>query len=536
MSCLDRLAPHRAGVLLLLLVPASPFWFACEARAQLICEMTQGPPGQELTLRIEIDSPAQGEIIQGGHACEIPVTIRGRYFVDGPIPARDYYIAIDRSGSTAADNIYQDELTAVERFLDAVDGTGSAVGLVSFATDARQEHRITQDLASVRARIVEMRDERPSGGTVFSVALQMIRDMATMRPVPPMRPHRALFLSDGDPDPSDITAIRALLPQFILLDLPVHTFDLQAPASGILQEISATTGGIFTMLASPGDIVDVLPEFATEIEFVGWNETTSTDGIVNTDPTLWTFMAEVVLVPGDNVVILELSVPGPNPVILECRLDLTLVLPWPEDVGKALRVVDLHDGSLMLDWRDAAPRFADQHYQAYGSLDSRGPFAPHPDPVFDQTLTIPMPAGRLNSFDLRTGNCAADVSYDPYPAVTDGLLFCWVPPRLTLGYPLASNLTDPGCASLYPDHACDPGLPLPGVDREFLVELASAGTLVVTLDRPALHAVVYGPAAGCLAQGEGGVIADIPAPGTYSVVVDSPAGGEDIFNIRVDLE
>ena len=88
MRLLDRQVPPRGLVLPLLLLVTSTLLCAPAARAQLICETTQGPPGQELSLRIVIDSPAQGEIIQGGHACEIPVTIRGSYFVDGPIPAR----------------------------------------------------------------------------------------------------------------------------------------------------------------------------------------------------------------------------------------------------------------------------------------------------------------------------------------------------------------------------------------------------------------------------------------------------------------
>jgi hypothetical protein len=290
------------------------------------------------------------------------------------------------------------------------------------------------------------------------------------------------------------------------------------------------------MLGSPGDIIDILPEFAAETEFESWNETTSSDGIVTLDPSIWAFIAEVVLVPGDNQVVLVLRVPGPNPVELECRLDLTLVLPWPDDIGRALRVVDNQKLSLTLDWSGAAPPFADQHYQAYGAAAGEGQWAPYPGNIPDRRFTIPMPAETIAFFDVRTGNCAGDVSFDPYPAHSDRLPFCWVPPRLTLGHPHASNLTDPACSSLYPDHACDPGLPLDGVDREFFVDLPSGGNLVVRLDNPALHTVVYDAGGGCLAMGQGGVTADIPTPGTYSVVVDSPTGGEDAFNLRVDLE
>jgi hypothetical protein len=525
---------------------------AARAQGPVVCETVGGPPGEEVTLHVEILDPEQGQVFVTG-GCELPVTLTGTFFVDAPERLMDFYLVVDTSGSTTdcsqanvnenqilcdqdgSDSIYQAELVAAQRFLEQLDPATSRAALITFASTAVLQEPLA-DLATVWNTLESLRAGYGSGGTLYVPPLDMMRDEVAACLDCFGREQRGLFMSDGEPNnTTDIDrAARDLAARGVVVD----TFRLgDFPNPDMLVLIADTTGGTYYPLATPGEILAVLPEIAVLYRFYSRHEGTGEIGAVLADRTAGTFEAPVVLRAGPNRIVLVLTTVGPHPVTLECAIDLFLAIPRPEDIGKALRVIKTPGwpNHLLLSWEGGPDPVPGQDYRVFRSGDREGPFRERDRTADKRVWTQRWPLERVSYYDVRAGNCADDVSYDPYPATTEGLSTCWVPPEVPFLYPVASNLTDPACGNVVSRHPCTPAPPdLSGVERAFSVEVESlGGGLAATLSNPDLFAVIYDSAASCVGWGQSRVEVQTGTPGTYTIVVDSPAGGEGPFDLTV---
>jgi len=526
------------------------------AQAAIVCETVRGPPGEEVTLHMEILSPEQGQVFETGE-CEMPVTITGTFFVDAPEKLFDFYIVIDTTGSTSrcsqanvnenqilcdrdgSDSIYQAELVAAQRFLEQLDPATSRAALITFSTTAILQEPLTADLTRVWNMLEVLRSGDPGGGTNYVPALDLIRDEVEACTDCAGREQRGLFLSDGRPN-VDVEGIDRAAQDLAARGVVVDTFRLgefHNPEKLIL--IADTTGGTYFPLATPGDILVVLPEIALRYRFFSRHEVSGEIGGVLLDGVAGTFEAPVLLQDGDNRIVIVLTTLGGNPLTLECTIDLVLILPRPDDIGKTLRVGrgPRWPNYLLLTWAGAPDPIPGQDYRVFRSGDREGPFSEKNRTTDKWVETQLWPLERVSYYDIRSGNCADDVSYDPYPATTQGLSTCWVPPKVPPLYPVASNLTDPACGNVVSNHPCVPPPPnLSGVEREFSVEVDSiSGGLALTLSNPDLYVIIYDSASSCVGWGQTRVEVGTGSLGTYTIVVDSPPGSEGPFDLTVDL-
>jgi len=527
----------RAPALLLLFCSVPPLW------GQVVCETTEGPPGEEVTLRVEIDSPGP-DTEYFGDVCRPTVTLRGRFSVEGVRGGQDAYIILDGSDSTHADSgvdvdgdtlldgpgdsIQHAQHAAAIGALDPAAATGARVALFRFQNWDERLHPLTDDLASVRS-VLESLSQSP-GITVYSGVLELVRREVMNRGDPAGRPQHAYLLSDNRPGDSG-AALQAAAAALAALGVRVHTFQLGGPPDGwALELVASTTGGTHTAHIPPGLIIDALPA-----AFEGWllsvrNDETGEGGGVRADRSAGTFEADVTLVPGANPIVLSLSALEPGPHTLDCGLDLHLDTLRPEDPGNTLRVERVGPERLRADWPDAPGPREGQQWVLTAADDPLGPWFYR---IAGSSSEFNWRGESLRFYDLRYRDCTMrKCSYDPYPPTTRDLDHCFSHSLSLSGPTLASNLTDLACTDRYSVHACDPGLDLSGTDREFYLETSNDVRRWICLSDPELWVVVYNPALACVAMGRGCVEA-VLEDGLSTIVVDGPPGAEDTFHIDV---
>lgn len=530
-------------------------WVPASAEGATSCRVTAGPPDREVSLSLDVLSPPAGGVVQAGHRCEAPLSVSGEFRSLGA-GYSDLYLALDTSFSTShcsgvdvnrdgvlcgadgSDSIYQGEMEASLRLVDALDPRFTRIALITFSGVAVLRHPLTSDLASVAAALERLRtEEGPAGNTSYSAALRMIGDEVRLRGGSPGRQQRGLLLSDGIPNLVDLGLIDPEARSLAAMDVRVDTFALGGFAAQKLMDIASITGGTFQRIQTPGDVISLLPSTAgAGVQLVVRNETTAREARAVLDGNDGTFDSQVTLVPGRNRLVAVLSTTGASPVELACPFEVELALPLPEDVGSALRVERSGSRDLRLDWSSAAAPYADQHYRVFRADDREGPFERISPEVPDRGFSTPAGPGEpLEYFDVRTANCGGEVSRDPFPPQTRALDRCWTPPRIPAGYPVASNLSDPACRDRFSTHPCDPGVDLSGTDREFLVVADAPGEMVVEVSDPSLWAIVYDPAGACAGMGRGRVEVPGATAGLWRVVVDAPPGGGAPFDLSVIL-
>lgn len=305
--------------------------------------------------------PSDGVVVKGEPWIE--VTGRARSPEPQP-PTFDVMIVLDTSGSTRnpsgvggtfvsagpgggfewfqrrSDSILHAEAGAAIQFLGVSDPATTRVGIVSFAgshqalsglavpgsTNAWVEQPLTFDYAAVQATLLGIVRRGSKGGTDMGSGLRLgIRELLALegaRSTPRPRTRNVLLLlTDGFPtlpfgsvnvmDPGDLdvttNAARIAAKGGIL----IHTFclgreALSAPVA--CTEAARITGGLYTPVETPGDIVNILPRTPIgDVDLIAVRNVTmgqmarslsvAPDGI---------FTAEVPLVAGGNRLVVEL--------------------------------------------------------------------------------------------------------------------------------------------------------------------------------------------------------------------------------------
>lgn len=307
--------------------------------------------------------PSDGAVVESGPW--VKVTGRARSLEPSGKALFDVMVVIDTSGSTrnpsglrvnpeggftstgsgfwgrgGDDSILAAEVGSAIRFLSISDRATTRVGVITFAgghqffsgwavpgsTNAWLEQPLTFDYEAVRAALLRILRRGPNGGTDMGAGLRLaIRELLALQgALSPPRPDArkvALLLTDGFPtlpfgsvnvmDPGDLEATVDAARVAAKGGIVVHTFclgreALSAPIA--CSEVARVTGGIYTPVQTPGDIVNILPNTPIgNVELVAVRNATtgqmarslsvSSDGI---------FTAEVPLAPGGNRLVVEL--------------------------------------------------------------------------------------------------------------------------------------------------------------------------------------------------------------------------------------
>jgi len=403
------------------------------ALAQVSCEEIGTPPGGTVTIQMQIDDPAPGATFEVTDECRLTVQISGTYSVESDFTTdHDFYLVFDQSGSTAnlsgvdvdgngsttdlpADSIFNAEVTAGIRFVDALDPATSRVSVIGFSSTAATHQPLTSDLVQVRATLDRLLRQVPGGGTIYSAALDEVYLQATTLGDLANRAQRCLFLSDGEPNAPDIPNIHPAAQRLADIGVRTDTFALAVPTAAELEDIAATTGGEFHYLDTVGEILDVLPGVAGELDFdfTSTNRATGEAGTVVDDPTAGTFTVTIDLAPGPNTVELRIEVPSSPPTVLACSIDLVLrVTPGPPPIGPTLRVHRPTDADMLLHWESAPDLDVNQSDLVFASDRPDGGFAPLATGLLDRELLEPLPPGRLLFYDVRRSNCEYAISED----------------------------------------------------------------------------------------------------------------------------
>jgi len=310
--------------------------------------------------------PPDGAVVESGPW--IRVTGRARSPEPRSAGAFDVMIVIDTSGSTqnpsglrvdregkfapagsgsgfgwfrgGGDSILEAEVAAAMQFLDISDRATTRVGVMTFAgafqyltglavlgsTNAWVEQPLTFDYEAVRTALLKILRRGASGGTDMGAGLRLaIRELLALEgALSQARPGArkvALLLTDGFPtlpfgsvnvmDPGDIEVTLNAARVAVKGGIVIHTFclgpeALSAPIA--CSEVARITGGIYTPVETPADVVNILPRTPIgNVELVAVRNATtgqmarslsiSPDGI---------FTGEVPLAPGGNRLVVEL--------------------------------------------------------------------------------------------------------------------------------------------------------------------------------------------------------------------------------------
>jgi hypothetical protein len=179
----------------------------------------------------------------------------------------DVAIIIDTSGSTAnlsgadvdgdgvVDTILKAEVVAAKQLLNFLDPVSTRVTVIDFESSAAVVQTLTNDFALVPTALNGILQRGPDGGTDFRTAMQV----ATNELVGLRARQRAtlvqLFFSDGEASFPTVEVLRAKEGGVV-----VNTFAVGNNAQqNILRDMANGTGGVFTPVLNPGDLVQILP-------------------------------------------------------------------------------------------------------------------------------------------------------------------------------------------------------------------------------------------------------------------------------------
>ena len=303
-----------------------------------------GPPAEAY-----FTAPRDGAVVQGSPWLRVTGRTRG---AEAAAPAAvDVMLVIDTSGSTQNSaggglTILQAELDAARAFLAASDPSTTRVGVVTFAgayemltTMARSgsvnawvDQPLTEDYAAVRAALTRIGQRGSSGGTDMAAGLRLaIRELLVLAGARSQARGEArkvaLLLSDGFPtlpfgsvasmEPGDLEVTLSAARLAAKGGIVVHSFclgpeALSAPVA--CREAARLTGGSYSPIERPADIVSVLPRTPVgRVELVAVrNATTGQFARSVSVGADGSFSAEVELAPGANQLVVELTGSGPQ--------------------------------------------------------------------------------------------------------------------------------------------------------------------------------------------------------------------------------
>jgi len=253
-------------------------------------------------VEIGIEAPQDGATISG--PSQVMVRGQARAFREYKAGHFDLMLILDTSGSTRAPagvqptaalphdvSILAAEVAAAERLLARLDPGNTLVGVVTFAGEfnfmtgqaiphqagAILEQPLTTNYPEVRMALRRILERGPNGGTDMAAGVRLaVRELAGLegaisRPRPESR-KVAFLLTDGFPtlpfghvnsmDPGDIEVAVRAAGVAAKAAITIHTFSLGMEALSApyaCTQIARVTGGTFTPLKRPGDIIEVLP-------------------------------------------------------------------------------------------------------------------------------------------------------------------------------------------------------------------------------------------------------------------------------------
>lgn len=325
---------------------------AASTHAQVTCENVGGTPPDDTRVRIEITSPAPGATIPATSACSTTVRVEGNWLVESPIIHYDFYMVLDTSGSTRrdsgadvngngifgepADTIYQAEIAAAQAFERELDPAFQRAGVISFSDAPTLQHELSADLVSVDGALERMKTATPIGGTRYVPAMEAVRQESLLRGDPTHR-QRCIFLSDGEQNET-LAEVEAKASELAAAGIVIDSFALGFATSPGLESMARITGGTFTALLNPGDIVALLPALASRPSY-GFQASSLELGeaaAVSADEAAGTFSTDVLLGPGLNNVMIVLTADSVPPVTVQCVVQVTLENDIKADAGPPL--------------------------------------------------------------------------------------------------------------------------------------------------------------------------------------------------------
>jgi hypothetical protein len=285
---------------------------ATEPRGPLLGAASAG----QTDLQLSIERPTDGEIV--GDSSGAFVAGRALALV-GDFKHFDVMIVIDTSGSTfeptgadvngngvvgtatfgglfgigstdAGDSILSAEVLAARQLLEGLDPRSTRVGLVTFAGEPEQgglfaqgpppaaitEEPLTTDYERIRRALSAVLQRGPAGATHMAAgADQATIELRGLRgalsQVDPKSEKIVLFLTDGQPtlpagpgyDSVNVGAVLRAAERARRAGVRFHAFAigpeaLAGPVAAV--ELAARTGGYFTPVRNPGDIVQVVEQ------------------------------------------------------------------------------------------------------------------------------------------------------------------------------------------------------------------------------------------------------------------------------------
>ncbi len=275
------------------------------------------PPAGATDLRLSVERPSDGEVVGDPNGA----FVAGRALATaGDFKHFDVMIVIDTSGSTfeptgadvngngvvgtatfgglfgigstdPGDSILAAEVAAAHQLLSGLDPRSTRVGLITFAGDpepqgglfartppppAITEEPLTTDYERIRRALSAVLQRGPFGATHMAAGV----DLATVElrgftgalsKVDPKSEKIVLFLTDGQPtlpagpgfDSANVNAVLRAADRAHRAGIRFHAFAigpeaLAGPVAAV--ELAARTGGYFTPVRKPGDIVQVVEQ------------------------------------------------------------------------------------------------------------------------------------------------------------------------------------------------------------------------------------------------------------------------------------
>ena len=294
-------------------------------------------------VEVDIHDPRHGATISG--PSQVTVTGQAQATRDYRPALFDLMLILDTSGSTRAPSgvrggfsrdstILGAEVAAAERLLEKLDPKSTLVGVVTFSGEYNRytgrgmsdesgaflAQPLTANYQEVRAALNRIYHRGASGGTNMAAGVRLaVRELAGLPgavslPRPEAR-KVAFLLTDGFPtlpfghvnsmDPGDVEVAVRAASVGAKAEITMHTFSLGIEAVSApyaCTQIAKMTGGTFTPIRRPGDIIDVLPKTSfADLDMVLVTNTTTglpaSDLTVNPDGR---FQATVPLISGVN--------------------------------------------------------------------------------------------------------------------------------------------------------------------------------------------------------------------------------------------
>lgn len=354
--------------------------------AAVTCETTSGFGSARTTVRLDILNPSGATTVVPTNPCSQDLLLSGTWAITGQQADYDVHLVIDASGSTTddsgidvngngllgeiEDNIYQAEILAARTFVAAADPAHVRVASIRFNKTGDVWGHLSNNLPTVDTIIDSMRWDDPRWDTYYVRAMEAVDNEVVFYGNRLARQQVCIFLSDGIPD-DPMSEIQSKSQRLADLGVVIHTFALGFTESQALEEMAAITGGTFTALSRPGDIVGLLPGVIPlgPGAFTVVNERTGVPGFASLDLTAGTFRARVTLVPGTNRIVFNLGTDSTPPIVVECGVDVlmpaTLVADAgpPADTCTGARI--LLDGSASLTTTCSYPLF--QWFDCWGA-------------------------------------------------------------------------------------------------------------------------------------------------------------------------